>query len=127
MCMQVGNIVCAEDEQDYTQHVIDAGAIECLRTLVLHSNREIQKEACWTLSNIAAGTVSQIQQVLDSGCMPSLMEITATVTDAEVKSEACWVILNAASCGSDAQVNTLTHNHTDNELSTTMCMHSCAV
>jgi importin subunit alpha-6/7 len=106
---QVGNIVCAEDEQDYTQHVIDAGAIECLRTLVLHSNREIQKEACWTLSNIAAGTVSQIQQVLDSGCMPSLMEITSTVTDAEVKSEACWVILNATSCGSDAQVRTLSH------------------
>ena len=61
----IGNIVCAEDDADYTQHIIEAGAVPCLRNLVGHSNREIQKEACWTLSNIAAGTIEQIQTVLD--------------------------------------------------------------
>lgn len=93
----IGNIVCAEDEVDYTQHIIEAGAVPCLRELIAHSNRcdhhearssplprpsvssnplsvciclpgvrlcrEIQKEACWTLSNIAAGTCEQIQTV----------------------------------------------------------------
>ena len=59
-------IVCAEDDHDYTQHIIDSGALPCLRMLVGHQNKEIQKETCWTLSNIAAGTVDQIQGVLDS-------------------------------------------------------------
>lgn len=104
----IGNIVCAEDDHDYTQHIIECGAVPSLRRLIAHSNREIQKEACWTLSNIAAGTVDQIQCVLDSGCIPSLMELASSnTTDAEVKSEACWVVLNATSCGSDSQIEYL--------------------
>ena len=50
----IGNIVCAEDEVDYTQHIVDHNTIPCLRKLIEHSNREIQKEACWTFSNIPA-------------------------------------------------------------------------
>ena len=105
----IGNVVCAEDEADYTQHVIDAEAVPFLRQLIAHTNREIQKEACWTLSNIAAGTTPQIQTVLDSGALPSLMDLASTAdTDlAEVKNEACWVVLNATSCGSDDQIETL--------------------
>ncbi|KAE9347682.1 hypothetical protein PF008_g7709 [Phytophthora fragariae] len=104
----IGNIVCAEDDHDYTQHIIECGAVPSLRRLIAHSNREIQKEACWTLSNIAAGTVDQIQCVLDSGCIPSLMGLAASdTTDSEVKSEACWVVLNATSCGSDSQIEYL--------------------
>ncbi|CAN0508270.1 unnamed protein product, partial [Laminaria digitata] len=74
----IGNIVCAEDDKDYTQHIIDAGAVPYLQQLIAHSNREIQKEACWTLSNIAAGTVEQIQTVLDSGALPSLVELASS-------------------------------------------------
>jgi hypothetical protein len=76
--------------------------------LIAHSNREIQKEACWTLSNIAAGTIEQIQYVLDSGSIPHLVSLASSEdTDTEVKSEACWVVLNATSCGSDAQIEYL--------------------
>lgn len=39
----VGNIVCAEDDTDYTQYIIDAGAVPYLRQLIAHCNREIQK------------------------------------------------------------------------------------
>ena len=79
-----------------------------LRALIGHSNREIQKEACWTLSNIAAGTVDQIQCVVDSGSIPTLIQLASNEdVDAEVKSEACWVVLNATSCGSDAQIEYL--------------------
>lgn len=106
----IGNIVCAEDEVDYTQYILEAGAVPYLRALISHSNREIQKEACWTLSNIAAGTCDQIQTVLDSGAIPLLVELALqppAETDAEVRSEACWVVLNATSCGSDAQIEFL--------------------
>ncbi|CAN0466784.1 unnamed protein product, partial [Hapterophycus canaliculatus] len=63
-------------------------------------------QACWTLSNIAAGTVEQIQTVLDSGALPSLVELASSHggADPEVRSEAGWAVLNATSCGSDHQV-----------------------
>ena len=79
-----------------------------MRRLVEHSNREIQKEACWTFSNIAAGTVPQIQCVLDSGAIDPLVSLaSSSTTDPDVKIEACWVLLNATSCGSDPQIEFL--------------------
>lgn len=114
----IGNIVCAECSDDniqsaaattdYTEVILDCSAVPKLRELVTHSNREIQKEACWTLSNIAAGTVDQIQAVIDSGAIPPLVKLVSNKgTDQEVRSEACWVVLNATSCGSDSQIEVL--------------------
>jgi hypothetical protein len=113
----IGNIVCAECSDDnnhggattdYTEVILECGAVPRLKELVTHSNREIQKEACWTLSNIAAGTVDQIQAVIDSGAIPPLVKLVREKkTDQEVRSEACWVVLNATSCGSDSQIEVL--------------------
>ena len=113
----IGNIVCAECSDDnnhggpatdYTEVILECGAVPRLKELVTHSNREIQKEACWTLSNIAAGTVDQIQAVIDSGAIPPLVKLVREKkTDQEVRSEACWVVLNATSCGSDSQIEIL--------------------
>ena len=104
----IGNIVCAEDDVDYTQHIVDHNTVPCLRKLIEHSNKEIQKEACWTFSNIAAGTVSQIQCVLDSGAIAPLVALASSAsTNPDVKIEACWVLLNATSCGSEQQIEYL--------------------
>lgn len=117
----IGNIVCAEctDDSaavginggtttDYTEVILECNAVPKLKELITHTNREIQKEACWTLSNIAAGTVDQIQAVIDAGCIPPLVQLVQDPkTDQEVRSEACWVVLNATSCGSDAQIEGL--------------------
>jgi hypothetical protein len=116
----IGNIVCAEydddavvhDEKplltDFTEVILDCNAVPKLKSLINHENREIQKEACWTLSNIAAGTVDQIQAVIDSGAIPPLVQlVNSEHTDQEVRSEACWVVLNATSCGSDQQIGVL--------------------
>ena len=125
----IGNIVCAECGEDvsnkilgeigeisiglstptdYTEVILDCGAVPRLKHLISHSNREIQKEACWTLSNIAAGTVDQIQAVIESEAIPPLVRlVNEKVTDQEVRSEACWVVLNATSCGSDQQIEIL--------------------
>jgi len=119
----IGNIVCAEctddtaavasgiaggTTTDYTEVILECNAVPRLKELVTHTNREIQKEACWTLSNIAAGTVEQIQSVIDAGCIPPLVKLVQDGrTDQEVRSEACWVVLNATSCGSDSQIEGL--------------------
>lgn len=126
----IGNIVCADctDQQqppplhyddngelrpsfpvvDFTEIILECNAVPHLRRLIGHHHREIQKEACWTLSNIAAGTAGQIQAVIDSGAIAPLVELVGNDnTDKEVRSEACWVVLNATSCGNDAQISTL--------------------
>lgn len=114
----IGNIVCAECSEDttgsgsaatdYTEVILECNAVPHLKELITHSNREIQKEAAWTLSNIAAGTVDQIQAVIDSGAIPPLVDLVRDkMTDQEVRSEACWVVLNATSCGSDSQIELL--------------------
>lgn len=117
----IGNIVCAEYDEDaanalddkplltdFTEVILECDAVPRLKSLINHCNREIQKEACWTLSNIAAGTVDQIQAVIDSGAIPPLVSlVNDETTDQEVRSEACWVVLNATSCGSDAQIGVL--------------------
>ena len=120
----IGNIVCAEYDEDvsnaidgdkpanaltdFTEVILECDAVPRLKLLINHGNREIQKEACWTLSNIAAGTVDQIQAVIDSGAIPPLVQLVNNdSTDQEVRSEACWVVLNATSCGSDQQIGVL--------------------
>ena len=116
----IGNIVCAEYDEDssalddkplltdFTEVILECNAVPKLKSLINHCNREIQKEACWTLSNIAAGTVDQIQAVIDSEAIPLLVKLVNNEsTDQEVRSEACWVVLNATSCGSDQQIGVL--------------------
>ena len=119
----VGNVVCADCTNDhggrfadrphlpivdFTEIILDCGAVPRLRRLIGSPSREIQKEACWTLSNIAAGTSSQIEAVLASGAVPPLAAIVNDPsTDKEVRSEACWVVLNATSCGNDSQIRRL--------------------
>ena len=56
----VGNIVTGDDMQ--TQIIINCGALPCLLNLLTTSHKKsITKEACWTISNITAGTKEQIQ------------------------------------------------------------------
>lgn len=106
----IGNIVCAEasNEDDFTEVILECEAVPRLKELIGHANKEIQKEACWTLSNISAGTVNQIDAVIESGAIPVLVDLVRNPgTDQEVRSEACWVVLNATSCGSDSQIEVL--------------------
>jgi len=40
----------------------------------------IVKEAAWTISNIAAGTIEQIQQVIEAGLVPMLIHVIKHVS-----------------------------------------------
>lgn len=70
----VGNIVTGNDMQ--TQVVINCGALNCLLTLLTANHKKsIKKEACWTISNITAGTKEQIQAVIQADIMPPLVAL----------------------------------------------------
>ena len=65
----IGNIISAEDPA-IVDVVLNIGAIEPLKTLafkMINKKTSIRKEACWTLSNITAGTTEQVQMAIDSG------------------------------------------------------------
>lgn len=65
------------DEQ--TQCVLSAGALQMFHGLLCHEKANIQKEAAWTLSNITAGKDTQIQEVIESGLVPVLVEVLQKV------------------------------------------------
>lgn len=60
----VGNIVTGDDLQ--TQVIISSGALPALLSLLSSPKEGIRKEACWTISNITAGSPNQIQAIIDA-------------------------------------------------------------
>jgi hypothetical protein len=67
--------------------------------LIASVKQSIRKEACWTLSNITAGTVPQITSVIEANIIPLLIHLMSTA-EFEIKKEATWAISNATTSGS---------------------------
>ena len=64
----IGNIVSGSDKQ--TQAVVDSGFLGACVGLLQHPKKNIRKEACWSLSNIAAGSAGQLQALMSApGCV----------------------------------------------------------
>jgi hypothetical protein len=57
--------------------------------------KAIRREACWALSNIAAGSSQQVQALFDATppVFPKVLEIVRTDT-MDVRREALWVVVN---------------------------------
>lgn len=77
--------------------MVDIGVIEALRNLLSSSKTNIQKEACWAISNITAGTMAQVRAVYETNIFPGLIRILSNA-EYKTKREACWAICNATSC-----------------------------
>jgi importin subunit alpha-6/7 len=56
----LGNIVTGSDFQTDTVLALP-GCLQTIFSLLSHDKRSVRREACWTLSNIAAGNESQIR------------------------------------------------------------------
>lgn len=94
----LGNMVSGNDLQ--TQAVVDAGALPVLLPLLSHMKKNIRKETCWVISNIAAGTPVQLNSLFQlPNLLPQVIE-QLRVGEWDVRREACWVISNVATSGS---------------------------
>ncbi len=92
-----------------TQVIINCGALPCLLNLLQTSHKKsIKKEACWTISNITAGTKDQIQAVIDNHILPPLVQLLSTA-EFDIKKESAWAISNATSGGTADQIKYLVH------------------
>ncbi|XP_075105135.1 importin subunit alpha isoform X1 [Nicotiana tabacum] len=101
----VGNIVTGDDIQ--TQVIIDHHALPCLLNLLTQNyKKSIKKEACWTISNITAGSRNQIQAVIEAGIIAPLVHLLQNA-EFEIKKEAAWAISNATSGGNHDQIKFL--------------------
>lgn len=74
----MGNVVTGTDHQ--TQLAISAGLLSVLPQLLKHPKTSIQKEAAWTLSNIAAGPHQHIQQLIAFNMLPPLVDLLKNVS-----------------------------------------------
>uniref|UniRef100_A0A158Q8R1 Importin subunit alpha n=1 Tax=Elaeophora elaphi TaxID=1147741 RepID=A0A158Q8R1_9BILA len=123
--LAVGNIVSGDDEQ--TQSVLNcANALNYIHRLLLDGEQKTKREVCWVLSNITAGTSSQIQTIFDAGIIPSLIQILKTETF-QVRSEACWVIANAISGGNREHISQIVREGALIPLSDMLTVMDCSV
>jgi len=96
--------VTGNDSQ--TQKMIDSGTLVALPKLLESSKDALRKEACWTISNITAGSVHQIQSVINAQLIPPLIKILS-YDEFKTKKEAAWAISNATSGGNKEQIMSL--------------------
>lgn len=89
----VGNITTGSDEE--TQAVVDAKGIDALKFAMQVPFTMLRKDACWTISNIAAGNPAQVAIVIEADIIPLVCKILRE-DELIVKSEAIWILTNLA-------------------------------
>ncbi|CAI9109258.1 OLC1v1009045C1 [Oldenlandia corymbosa var. corymbosa] len=102
----VGNIVTGNNRQ--TQVIIDKKqALSCLLMFLTQGYpKKIEKEACWIISNITAGTEEQIQTVIEAGIISPLVQMLLN-SEFKIKKEAAYAISNATCGGNNEQIKFL--------------------
>ncbi|KAK7037444.1 hypothetical protein SK128_016738 [Halocaridina rubra] len=99
-----GSISTGTDEQ--TENVLQAGALQSVRTNFEDEPTSLQKEMAWFISNVTAGTKTQAQSVIEAGLLPSLIK-HAKLGEYIVRKEATWALSNLTSLCDDDLVSSL--------------------
>ena len=68
--------------------------------------QQLNKEAAWTLSNITAGTVNQIDRVLEMDLMGEVINVLSH-GEFTAKKEATWAVTNLTSGGKPHQMKAI--------------------
>jgi importin subunit alpha-6/7 len=97
----LGNIVSGTHDQ--TSIVVNSGVLKFVDHLLGHPSKALQKEVCWMLSNIAAGTEDHIwsifQATRNSGLVNSIIKKASSSETINVRKEAIWTISNILTTG----------------------------
>jgi len=105
----IGNFVSGNDDEQ-TDFVLSANVVKSLVKCLDSKRTQIRREACWTLSNIAAGTQTQLDHLLDAGVIEIISDLIEEETDNGVLKEALYVIYNAIEKGNNEQLTHIVDN-----------------
>ena len=106
----VGNLLTGGEGE--TSAVLEFDVLPALVAVLRSSGKKkIQKEVCWAISNITAGSKEQVATAIDSGAVGAVMEFVtssriATGDERKAATEALWVLSNAV----DGAFNSRDHN-----------------
>lgn len=102
----IGNIVSGNDR--CTQAVVDADFLCAAAMLLENPKKNIRKETCWALSNIAAGSTAQLGMLMQTPQLVlGILEALSQSSEWDVRKEAAWVVSNVATSGQVAHLSTL--------------------
>lgn len=92
----LGNIATGSDNQ--TNVIVRMGFLNFFTTLFYKIDNKkssrLRKELCWTVSNITAGPVEQVQAVFEAGIMNMLIDAVHRYENF-IRKEATWALSNA--------------------------------
>jgi len=88
----IGNITYGNEEQ--TEAVLNSKGLAALKDILKKPLKKLKKDACWVLSNIAAGSPNQVQALFAEGLIELVIKNLA-IESLEIKKEALCVISNA--------------------------------
>ena len=91
----IGNICSGNDK--CTQAIVDADFLTAAVWLLQNPKKSIRKETCWALSNIAAGSVEQLQRLMQCpNLCTGILEALSQASEWDVRKEAAWIVSNVA-------------------------------
>lgn len=100
----LGNVVSGDDKN--TEYLLNQGFLKLMiHLLETCTAQSIIKDACWAVSNVAAGTVKQTKAVCEE---PNLLELVVSQLhsgDFKTQKECGWVFANICMTGSTDEYN----------------------
>jgi importin subunit alpha-1 len=87
----IGNLLTGLNQT--TDYLIEIGVIPFLQKFLYHKIANVRKEALWALSNITAGSLSQVKAAINAGVVMNALALTKD-SDREVTREALLVVTN---------------------------------
>jgi len=97
-CFALSNITAGNKEQ--LQAVIDHKIVPVLARMLETEDLDVRKECAWAISNATAGSDDlQIKFLVDSGCVPALVNLLDKTSDVSIISVALEGIHNILKCG----------------------------
>jgi hypothetical protein len=99
----VGNCIGSCDA--HAEVCMQLGAIPPILSIALHSQRAVlRREATWAVSNLAAGTIGQIEHLLRLDLAQKTITLLSPQENPSVRREAVWIIANVSTRGSWPQM-----------------------
>ena len=100
----------SDGSNDRIQAVVESdGVCSRLVELLMHSSPNVQTPALRTLGNVATGSDTQTQVVIDCGVLPALLSLLQSPKKS-IRKEACWTISNITA-GNYAQIQCVIEDH----------------